>query len=194
MTNLASLKAANAHRWVNMHTDPALSVTLDAVAGRLIAPTAKGRYLDVSGTTSVPWWVIAVIHERESSQSWSASLAQGDPWNHVSIHVPRGIGPFANWDEAAAYALEHCAPFAARWGDWSVGGTLTLLEEYNGLGYANHNVPSPYVWASTDQYKSGKYVADGHYDPAAVDHQLGCAALLARMAAADPSITFGRAA
>jgi lysozyme family protein len=31
----------------------------------------------------------------------------------------------------------------------------------------------------------GKYVADGHYDPNAVDHQLGCAALLNRMAALD---------
>jgi lysozyme family protein len=35
-----------------------------------------------------------VIHEREASQSWKANLAQGDPWNAVSIHIPRGRGPF----------------------------------------------------------------------------------------------------
>jgi lysozyme family protein len=51
--------------------------------------------------------------------------------------------------------------------------------------------PSPYIWASTDQYVEGKYIADGHYDPNAVDHQLGCAALLARMAIADRSINPG---
>jgi lysozyme family protein len=37
----------------------------------------------------------------------------------------------------------------------------------------------------------GKYIADGHYDPHVVDHQLGCAALLSRMAALDPSIKIG---
>ena len=124
----------------------------------------------------------------KASQSWAASLAQGDPWNQVSIHVPRGRGPFASWEAAAVDALANCAPFAARWTDWSIGGLLTLLEEYNGLGYAAMGRPSPYVWASSDQYHSGKYIADGHYDPNAVDTQIGCAALLARMAMADASI------
>jgi lysozyme family protein len=58
------------------------------------------------------------------------------------------------------------------------------------LGYAVRGRPSPYVWASTDQYTKGKYVADGHYDPNAVDHQLGCAALLIRMQTMDASIQF----
>jgi len=192
--NVAALKVANAKRWVVMHTTPSLSATLDAVAERLIAPAAKQFYQNVSGQTGVPWYVVAVIHERESSQSWTAGLAQGDPWDKVSIHVPRGIGPFANWVDAAVYALHSCAPFAAKWEDWSIGGMLTLLEEYNGLGYASRGVPSPYVWASTDQYHSGKYVSDGNYDPNAIDHQLGCAALLSCMAVADPSITFGATA
>jgi len=191
MTDIAALKAANAQRWSVMQTNPSLGATLDLVAGRLIAATAKTQYSIVSEQTGVPWFVIAVIHERESSQSWKASLAQGDPWNAVSIHVPRGIGPFASWADAAVYALSECAPFASKWNDWSVGGTLTLLEEYNGLGYANMGVPSPYIWASTDQYKSGKYIADGHYDPNAIDTQLGCAALISRMAVADKSVVLG---
>jgi lysozyme family protein len=190
MTNIPALKASNAARWKAMHTIASLGPTLDAVAHRLIAPTAKAQYQAVSTATKVPWFVIAVIHEREASQSWLAGLAQGDPWNKVSIHVPRGIGPFPSWEAAAEYALEKSPPFAARWTDWTIGGLLTLLEEYNGLGYAAHGVPSPYVWASTDQYRSGKYIADGHYDPNAIDHQLGCAALLSRMAMEDTSITF----
>jgi lysozyme family protein len=191
--DIAALKAANAKRWAGMHTKTVLEPTLDQVASRLVAVVAKSRYQDVGDETGVPWYVIAVIHERESSQSWTASLAQGDPWNHVSIHVPRGRGPFNSWESAAADALKNCPPFAARWSDWTVGGLLTLLEEYNGLGYAMRGVPSPYVWASTDQYQSGKFIADGHYDPYAVDQQLGCAALLSRMALLDTSIVIGAA-
>jgi len=194
MTNIAALKQHNADRWKAMHVWPALIHTLDAVASRLVAATAKARYEQVSNATLVPWYVIAVIHEREASQSWAANLAQGDPWNRASIHVPRGRGPFPSWEAAAIDALERCPPFAAHWADWSVGGLLTLLEEYNGLGYAAHGVPSPYVWASTDQYHSGKYIADGHYDPNAIDHQLGCAALLSRMAVLDSSIKIGATA
>ena len=66
-----------------------------------------------------------------------------------------------------------------------------MLEEYNGLGYASRGVPSPYVWSGTDQYRSGKYVRDGVYDPNAVDSQLGCAGLLMAMMALDRSIDFG---
>lgn len=194
MTNIARLKDANAHRWDAMHVNPDLVPAVDRVAGRLITPLVKPRYQAVTAATRVPWYVIAVIHERESSQSWAASLAQGDPWNRASIHVPRGRGPFQSWEAAAIDALERCPPFAAHWEDWSIGGLLTLLEEYNGLGYAAHNTPSPYVWASTNQYRAGKYIADGHYDPHAVDHQLGCAALLSRMAAADTTINLGATA
>lgn len=189
MTNIPVLKAANAKRWQSMHVHAELIPLFDKIAHKLVE--AKARYQTVSDATKVPWFVIAVIHERESSQSWWGSLAQGDPWNRVSIHVPRGRGPFSSWESAAIDALMHCSPFAARWTDWSVGGALTLLEEYNGLGYASHNHPSPYVWAGTDQYHAGKYVADGHYDPNAVDHQLGCAGLLSRMVNIDHTVEFG---
>jgi lysozyme family protein len=194
MIDLARLKAANAGRWATMHADVALAISFARVAARLVAAPAKTRYEIVSGETSVPWFVIAVIHEREASQSWVANLAQGDPWNAVSVHVPKGQGPFASWEAAAVNALERSPPYAAHWADWSVGGALTLLESYNGLGYAQRGVPSPYLWAGTDRYTSGKYVADGHYDPQAVDHQLGCAALLQQMSLIDTSVKLGGAA
>jgi lysozyme family protein len=194
MIDLAKLKAANAARWAAMRADPALAASFARVAARLVAPPAKARYEIVSGQTSVPWCVIAVIHEREASQSWAANLAQGDPWNAVSVHVPKGQGPFASWEAAAVNAFERSPPYAAHWADWSIGGVLTLLESYNGLGYAQRGVPSPYLWAGTDQYASGKYVADGHYDPQAIDHQLGCAALLLHMSIIDTSVTLGGAA
>jgi lysozyme family protein len=185
---LRKLKDANLQRWQNMHVNSSLILTLDRVAGRLVAPFAKMRYRTISTTTQVPWFIIAVIHEREASRSFNANLAQGDPWNKVSIHVPAGRGPFGSFEAAAIDALTNCAPFAARWRDWTIGGALTLLEQYNGLGYARRDLPSPYIWASTDQYVRGKFVADRHFDPYAIDHQLGCAALLARMKLADETI------
>jgi hypothetical protein len=106
----------------------------------------------------------------------------------VSTHVPKGRGPFTSWEEAAIDALANCPPHAARWRDWSAGGALTLLESYNGLGYARHGLASPYLWAGTDQYSRGKYVADGRFDPQVIDLQPGCAALLRAMAELDASI------
>jgi lysozyme family protein len=188
MTDIAALKVAEAKRWSNVHIVPALQSTIDQVAKRLVA--AKERYQTVETATGVPWYIIAVIHEREASQSWLANLAQGDPWNKASIHIPRGRGPFKSWEDAAIDALTNCPPYAALWTDWTIGGALVLLEEYNGLGYANRGVPSPYLWAATNQYVKGKYIADGHYDSKAVDHQLGCAALLISMMNMDKSITF----
>jgi lysozyme family protein len=190
MTNLLALKAANEKRWENAK----LIRDFSAVVKYLIAPTAKTRYQAVSVRTGVPWGVIAVIHERECSQDWGGSLAQGDPWNLVSVHVPAGRGPFKSWEECAIDALVDCSPYAARNKDWRIGATLTKLEEYNGLGYAARRQPSPYVWSGTDQYTSGKYVRDGVYDPNVVDHQLGCAGLLLAMMALDPSIKFDDAA
>jgi lysozyme family protein len=184
MTDIVALKAANVERWQNAKTVRDCS----AAAKGLVA--AKPRYQAVEAKTGVPWFVIAVIHERESGQNWFASLAQGDPWNRVSVHVPAGRGPFRSWEDAATDALADCAPYLARNHDWSIGGTLTKLEEYNGLGYAARCVPSPYLWAGTNQYRSGKYVRDGVYDASAIDGQPGCAGLLLAIMALDRTVSF----
>jgi lysozyme family protein len=184
MTDLNALTVANAKRWATAK----VTRNFTSTAKSLVA--AKPRYQTVEASTGVPWFVIAVIHERESSQNWFASLAQGDPWNRISVHVPAGRGPFASWEEAAVDALVDCAPYLARNKDWSIGGTLTELEQYNGLGYAARGVPSPYLWSGTDQYKSGKYVRDGVYDSGAVDSQPGCAGLLLAMMALDRTVSF----
>lgn len=186
MTDLVKLKDANVRRWA------AAKLTRGPeflpVAKRLVA--AKQRYLTVSARTGIPWPFIAVTHEREASQNWFSSLAQGDAWNRVSTHVPKGRGPFQSWEEAAYDALVNCAPYAARNKDWSIGGLLTLLEQYNGLGYVNHGLSSPYIWSGTDQYSHGKYVSDGVFDPNAIDKQLGCAGLIMAMMSLDETITF----
>lgn len=168
----------NKKRWDDCKVNADKGPTFKMVADRLMAPIAKARYQAVEKTTGVPWWFIAVVHEREASQKWDRQLGQGDPLNKKSTHVPKGRGPFASWEDGAVDALVNCAPFAARNKDWSAGGALAMLEKYNGLGYFNKGIPSPYIWSGTNQYTSGKYIADGVFDPNVVDKQLGCAGLL----------------
>jgi lysozyme family protein len=186
MIDTNALAEANAERWENAR----LTRNFEPVARRLVARDAKARYQAVATKTGVPWPAIAVIHERECAQDWAGSLAQGDPWDRVSVHVPAGRGPFRSWEEAAIDALAICPPYVARNTDWTIGRTLSILEEYNGLGYAARRLPSPYLWSGTDQYKSGKYVRDGVFDPNVVDSQSGCAGLLMAMIKLDPDVRF----
>jgi len=141
----------------------------------------RSRYEAVSEATGVPWDVIAVIHYRESSCSFAGVLHNGEKiigTGRKTTLVPKGRGPFSRWEDAAIDALMNCAPYAGKNTDWSLSNTLDLLEAYNGLGYRKKGLPSPYLWAGTDQYTSGKYVADGKFDPNVVDKQLGAAAIL----------------
>lgn len=190
MVDQNALAAANARRWADAQLTRA-EVAAE-VARRL--HRAKSRYRSVEAETGVPWPIVAVIHERESSQSWRASLAQGDPWDRISLHVPAGRGPFTSWEAAAADALVNCPPFLARRTDWSLAKALTALEMYNGTGYAARGEPSPYLWAGTNQYRSGKYIRDGLYDASKVDPQLGCAAMMKALMAIDPGIIWPDAA
>jgi lysozyme family protein len=189
MVDLNALARANADRWSKAKLTREAEFTRPA----RVAVANKGRYLAIARSAGMPdiaWVFIAVSHYRESSQDFSKSLAQGDVWNRVSVHVPADRGPFASFEDAAVDALVKCSPFASRLKDWSIGGTLTNLERYNGSGYANKGLPSPYIWSGTDQYHSGKYVADGVFDPDKVDAQLGCAGLIMVMMELDPSIKF----
>ncbi|MCK1718859.1 hypothetical protein [Bradyrhizobium sp. 141] len=217
--NLDALKLKNGSRWAAMHVDPKRVPAFDVTARRLLDLGARARFIGVQerlrqeGYKPVPWWFIAVVSVREygGPPTWNKQLAQGQRLDQVSTIVPAGRGPFLShpgdftprpgdvkpgndaWTRGCLDALIDCAPHAAKWSDWSPGGTMTLFEMYNGLGYAAMKPPQPsaYVWSGSDQYVSGKYVRDHVYDPDEVDVQLGCAPLLARMMALDPTIKFG---
>lgn len=170
----------NAERWkVAKFTR---STAINAQAAKIAANRA--RYEAVSKATGVPWDVIGVTHYRESSGDFKGVLHNGQKIigkGTKTTIVPKGRGPFSKWEEAAIDALVVCPPYAAKNKDWSIGGTLDILEKYNGLGYRNKGLPSPYLWAGTDQYVKGKYVADGKYDPEHVDKQLGVAPILMKL-------------
>ena len=176
--DLVQLRKDNQKRWDACHIPAEKGPAFKAVAERLSAAPAFSRYKAVEKLTGVPYWFIAVVHEREASQKWDTYLGNGQLLKKKTTIVPKGRGPFKTWEDGAVDALVNCAPFAAKNKDWSIGGALTMLEQYNGLGYAQQGKPSPYVWAGTDQYEKGKYVADGKYSSETVDTQLGCAGLL----------------
>lgn len=176
-----NLAEKNKQRWDKMKISSQKGPVFKAVADRLMFH--KPRYEAVSKALKekgyeIPWEFIAVAHNRESNGDFNTYLGNGQSLKKKTTIVPKGRGPFSSWEEGAIDALLNAPPYAAKNKDWSIGGTLTKLEEYNGLGYARKDLPSPYVWAGTDQYVKGKYVADGKYDPNHVDTQLGCAGLL----------------
>lgn len=170
----------NAQRWGNALFTR--SSQINAQAAKIMAN--RPRYELVAKATGVPWDVIGVIHYRESSGDFRGVLHNGQKiigTGKLTTLVPKGRGPFSTWEEAAIDALANCHPHLARNKDWSIGTTLDKLEAYNGLGYRNKGLPSPYLWAGTNQYTKGKYVADGKFDPNHVDQQLGVAPILMKI-------------
>lgn len=166
----------NLDRWKVMKIPANKGPAFEAAANKIKAN--KARYQAIEKETNVPWQVIGVIHYRESNCDFATYLGNGQSLNRKTTIVPKGRGPFSSWEDGAIDALKNAPPKAALNKDWSAGGTLDKLEEYNGLGYRSKGVPSPYLWAGTDQYVSGKYVADHVYDANKVDEQLGCAGIL----------------
>jgi lysozyme family protein len=166
----------NLDRWRAMKIPASNGPAFEKAANKIRAN--KARYQEIEKETGVPWQVVGVIHYRESNCDFNTYLGNGQALSRKTTIVPKGRGPFKSWEEGAIDALKNAPPKAALNRDWSAGGTLDKLEEYNGLGYRQMGVPSPYLWAGTDQYVKGKYVADHKYDPNHVDQQLGCAGIL----------------
>ncbi len=185
----ANLKGEYGRLWAAMIVSPSKVSTLDHIAGKLIA--SKARYQAVSAKTGVPWAAIALIHQMECGQDWSLNIAQGDPWNRRSVHVPKGRGPFNSWEEAAvdALAIDGTDRVAA----WGTERLCYELEKYNGFGSRNKGINTPYLWSYSNHYTRGKYIADHVWDGNAVSGQAGAMPILSRMMALDSSISFGQA-
>ena len=55
---------------------------------------------------------------------------------------------------------------------------MDYAEHYNGMGYSNRGLASPYVWAGTTKYTGGMYVADGEFSASAFDQRVGVAVIM----------------
>lgn len=140
----------------------------------------RSKYEVVSSKTKVPWDVIGGLHYRESDLDFRTNLANGDPLTAKTRHVPKGLpvncgsAPFS-WDCAAIEALRFDRLDKESWS--TITDRLNNVEAFNGLGYYRYGIPSPYLYSMTSIYKSGKFIADGHFSPTAIDQQVGVAAI-----------------
>jgi lysozyme family protein len=145
----------------------------------------RARYDAVSGSTGVPWHVIATLHALEGSLDFSTHLHNGDPLTARTVNKPAGrppgVPPFT-WEQSAADALAYDG--LTQWDDWSLPGTLYRFENYNGWGYRLYHaeILSPYLWSYCTHYVRGKFRSDGEWDPKLVSKQSGAAVILRRMA------------
>ena len=177
-----------AEQWDEMVINSSRSAEFTKYAQFAIAN--KARYLEIEKATGVTWPHIAVLHRRESDADFDTYLGNGQPLNRVTTIVPKGRGPFSSFTEGAIDALRHDGLDKVI--DWRLEKILYYCETFNGLGYENKGLPSPYIWGGTNQQRSGKYVSDGVFDANVMDTQPGCAPILQMIAQLDPSVRFVR--
>lgn len=140
----------------------------------------RDAYDQLEKELGVPWFWIGAIHMRESSNNFYTHLHNGDPLTARTRHVPKGRpieapanGTKYTWFESARDALRQKG--LQNVSEWDIPRLCYEAERYNGWGYrySKSRPLSPYLWAGTQHYNRGKYVADGRYSSTTVDPQLG---------------------
>lgn len=143
----------------------------------------KDQYEAVGDPLGIPWYVIGAIHWRECDARFDCHLHNGDSLQHRTVNVPSGRPtsgePPFTWAESAKDALVYEG--FDEWKDWSIAGTLFVLEKYNGFGARAKGIHSGYLWSGSNQYSSGKYIADHLWSKGAVDKQVGAAVIIKRL-------------
>lgn len=146
--------------------------------GKVLA--GRDRYTALSKQTGIPWQFIGVLHMMEANCNFSKHLHNGDPLTQRTTRVPagrpvKGNAPFT-WEQSAFDALEYEG--LTKKSDWNVATMLYRCERYNGMGYRNRGIHSPYLWSYCNLYKKGRFIDDHVFDPENVSQQCGAAILL----------------
>jgi len=152
---------------------------IEAAASRVLA--GRGRYQSVaSALGAIPWYVIGVINELESTSKFTTHLHNGDSLSDRTVHVPSGRPPGGTppftWEQSAQDALT--MQNFDRFTDWSLSRILHRLEGYNGFGSRAHGVFTPYLFSGCQHFTKGKFTADGRFDPNAPSSQIGCSVIM----------------
>ncbi len=179
------LRAEYARLFATAEVMPLRRPEIEHVVERVAS--GRERYAAVGDPLRIPWYFVGLLHSMEADSDFTRHLHNGDPLEHKTVHAPSGRPvnwPPLGWDhkwwemsarDALIYDRFH------RWHDWSPAGTLYSLELYNGLGYRKHQIPSPYLWAGSQHYTAGKYIADGVFSRTAVSRQIGAGVVLRRL-------------
>jgi lysozyme family protein len=186
MFDFSELKSEFATLWGSMEVSADKHELVTRLARKLIRH--KAQYQTVEARTGVPWFVIAALHNRESDADFSTYLGNGEPLNRRTILVPKGRGPFDDWEAGAvdALVLDGLDQVKA----WTPERACFEIEKFNGFGYRKRGINSPYLWSFSNHYVRGKYISDGRFSPTHVDQQSGAIPVLKRIMELDSSARF----
>lgn len=176
---VAGLRSYYLTKWNNLViTRPG---PINAAANQIIA--GQEVYKALQSKTGVPWYMIGVIHYRESNCNFHTHLHNGDPLSARTRHVPAGRPPTGSPPFDFQYSAIDALTYEGftRIKSWPIEQIAYSLEQYNGWGYRYRGYPSAYLWSGTNQYRAGKFVADGVFNGEVVDVQNGCMAILKRI-------------
>jgi lysozyme family protein len=162
-------------RWSTCIIEPLAMMEVRTVSAKLLQ--FRHKYETIERKCGVPWYLVGVLHYRESSFSFERNLCNGEDLDHITTMVPKGRGPYHTWEESAIDALMlqnlHLIPH------WSIERVIFEAERYNGFGYRKRGLESPYVWAYSNYHDGrGIYDTDGHFNPDKKTSQLGIAVVL----------------
>ena len=143
----------------------------------------KDRYESIEAKTGVPWFFVGIVHGLEAGFDFSTHLHNGDSLSKRTWQVPAGrptVGnPPFSWEYSAVDAMAYDGFLS--WTSWNDPAVLAYaFESYNGFGYRQYGINSPYLYSFSKHYSRGKYVADGRYDGNAVSQQGGAMSILKR--------------
>lgn len=183
-------RAPTYHTLFDADVKPDRQAEAAAVAKQIFAN--KGVYEAITRKTGVPYWWQGPTHYREASLNFNKHLHEGSPLTDRTKNIPKGRpatgSPPFTFEESAIDALKMPPHSLHQVPRWSPERGCYEWERYNGWGYLRRGGISAYVFSGTFAYKSGKFVADGKYDPNVVDKQLGTVVILKELAKLDPDV------
>lgn len=156
-------------------------------------------YRALGAKTNVPPVLLAALDLREGDCNPATGIGQGDRWDRVSTHVPRGKGPFASWLAANIFYVGYDHLDSTNGlvpPGWTWAFAVYKSNAWNGWGPNAHGRHSGYPWSCTNIYDAatdgkpagGKYVADGKWDASAFDRQPGTVPVMLQLARAYPDL------
>ena len=82
------LRSEYAELWAEMEYRENKIPALDAGARKIL--NGKDRYQDIEAQTSIPWFVVGLIHKMESNCNFSSHLHNGNSLKRRTHWVPKG--------------------------------------------------------------------------------------------------------
>jgi lysozyme family protein len=183
-------------RWKKAQVSPKWSIAADMAVRTYERNKYRYQKIQAMVENGVPAPILFCLHYRESDADFRCHAHEGSSLAHRTRDEPKGRLPhpeppysFEQSAYDAYYVCERPPLNRIKWSDMQAA--LDKMESFNGFGYRAKGIPAPYLYSGTSLYTAGKYVADHRFDRTAVDRQLGCVAILKRMAERGITLPFG---